>query len=206
VLKLAVTVTLPVTVSTQVDVPLHPPDQPVNVDPEEGVAVNVTAVWSLKLAVQVDPQLIPEGLLLTAPEPTLVTVTENVCVGVGDGEELPPQADRKSNAEEINTRGTRDNERRKILTCESSSGLHFDRVIWMRNIPLLLYQHAAAKEVSASPPEIAFLAGECSEIGAVIELAGKPKRTPNISWEGNLQAASSRSAHADGNIANFDCR
>jgi len=50
-------------------VPLHPPDHPEKVAPEEGVAVSVTAVPVAKLAAQVCPQLIPAGLLVTVPGP-----------------------------------------------------------------------------------------------------------------------------------------
>ncbi len=113
-------------------------------NPAAGVAVRVTVVWSLKLAVQVDPQLIPDGLLLTAPEPTgpaWVTVTVKAWVGVGDDEELPPQADSEINEAEMNARDKAGNARRKMLTCESSSGLHLDRAVWMRKIPIPLYEH-----------------------------------------------------------------
>ena len=42
--------------------------------PEAGVAVRVTAVALEKLLVQVAPQLIPAGLLVTVPLPTTATV------------------------------------------------------------------------------------------------------------------------------------
>ena len=54
------------------------PDQPANVDPEAAVAVNVTAVPLLILAVQVLPQLIPTGLLVTVPVPFPARVTVSV--------------------------------------------------------------------------------------------------------------------------------
>jgi hypothetical protein len=62
-------VTLQVLVPEQA--PLHPP----KVEPEAGEAVSVTAVPLEKLALQVLPQLIPEGLLVTLPEPLPARVT-----------------------------------------------------------------------------------------------------------------------------------
>jgi hypothetical protein len=57
----------------QVPVPLHPPPlQPANIDPDAAVAVNVTVLpvgnWALS-ALQVVPQLMPDGLLVTVPVP-----------------------------------------------------------------------------------------------------------------------------------------
>ena len=46
-----------------------PPDQPPNVEPAAGVAVSVTIVPSSNDAEQVEPQSIPEGELVTDPEP-----------------------------------------------------------------------------------------------------------------------------------------
>jgi len=52
----------------QVPVPEHPPPlQPVKVEPVAAVAVRVTAV--LKLAAQVEGQLMPLGALATLPLP-----------------------------------------------------------------------------------------------------------------------------------------
>jgi len=51
------------------------PLQLVNVEAPSGVAVNVTAVPSLKLAEQVGPQLIPAGALVTVPLPVPVSST-----------------------------------------------------------------------------------------------------------------------------------
>lgn len=67
---------LPVMITLPVAVQL--PDQPANVEPEEAVAVNVTAVLLLILAVQVLPQLIPAGLLITVPVPLPARVTVSV--------------------------------------------------------------------------------------------------------------------------------
>src|SRR5690349_20651018 len=51
------------------------PLQLVNVEPALAVAVNVTEVPLAKLAEQVAPQLIPEGLLVTVPVPLPAGVT-----------------------------------------------------------------------------------------------------------------------------------
>lgn len=69
VLNIAVTVVLPESVTVHVLVPLHAPDQPANVEFAPGVAVNVSAVPDWKLALQVEPQLMPAGLLVTVPLP-----------------------------------------------------------------------------------------------------------------------------------------
>jgi len=57
----------------QVPVPAHPPPlQPANTDPADAVAVSVTVLpvgnWALA-ALQVVPQLMPDGLLVTVPVP-----------------------------------------------------------------------------------------------------------------------------------------
>jgi hypothetical protein len=64
-------------VRLHVDVPLHPPDHPANVALVPGAAVSVTTVPAEKLATQVVPQLMPEGLLVMLPEPVpeLATVS-----------------------------------------------------------------------------------------------------------------------------------
>src|SRR5262249_27456527 len=68
--KVAVTVVLPVRVTVQVPVPLHPPPlQPVKVEPVSGVAVSVTAVPLAYVPEHVAPQMIPDGGLMTAPLP-----------------------------------------------------------------------------------------------------------------------------------------
>src|SRR5437667_1732229 len=60
--KVAVTVVAAESVTTQVPVPEQPPPvQPVKVEPAAGVAVNVTAVPLVKLAVQVGRQVVPDG-------------------------------------------------------------------------------------------------------------------------------------------------
>ena len=68
--KLAVTDVAAFIVTVQVPVPEHPPPvQPVNVAPADGVAVSVTALPLLNDAVQVAPQLMPAGALVTVPGP-----------------------------------------------------------------------------------------------------------------------------------------
>ena len=54
--------------------PLHAPLKPEKLEAESAVAVKLTEVPLLKLAVQVEGQLIPAGLLVTVPEPETVTV------------------------------------------------------------------------------------------------------------------------------------
>lgn len=61
-------------------VPEHAPAQPVKVDPLPGAAVRVTDVPVVKLALQVAPQLMPAGELLTVPVPVPALLTVSVCV------------------------------------------------------------------------------------------------------------------------------
>lgn len=58
--------------------PAHTPDQPLKVDPVFAAAVSVTVDPPMKPAVQVVPQLMPDGLDVTTPlpEPTLLTVND----------------------------------------------------------------------------------------------------------------------------------
>jgi hypothetical protein len=58
-------------------VPLQAPDHPVNFEPDVGVAVSFTDVPLGKLALHVNPQLMPVRLLLIvpAPVPALCTVS-----------------------------------------------------------------------------------------------------------------------------------
>ena len=75
-LKVAVTEASAVRVTLHGPVPLQAPDQPPNAEPVPGAAVNVTAVPVAKLALHVDPQLIPAGelVMVPAPVPPLVIV------------------------------------------------------------------------------------------------------------------------------------
>ena len=77
-MNVAVTLVLALTVTVQVAVPVQAPDQPAKVEPEEGVAVRVTEVPLLKVAAQVEPQLIPAGVLVTVPVPVPAGVTVRV--------------------------------------------------------------------------------------------------------------------------------
>src|SRR5262245_16170063 len=52
--------------------------QPANVEPAAGVTVSVTVLPIAKSAVQVAPQLIPEGDEVTVPEPAPAVVTLSV--------------------------------------------------------------------------------------------------------------------------------
>ena len=58
-------------------VPLQLPVHPANVDPELGAALSVTAVPLANVAPQVDPQLIPAGVLVTLPVPVPAPLTDN---------------------------------------------------------------------------------------------------------------------------------
>jgi hypothetical protein len=62
-------------VTEQADVPLHPPDHPEKVALDAGAALRVTSVPAEKPAVHVDPQLMPEGLLVMLPPPVPDVVT-----------------------------------------------------------------------------------------------------------------------------------
>jgi hypothetical protein len=57
--------------------PVHGPLHPANDEFGPGVSVSVTCVPTVKLALQVDPQLIPEGLLVTVPVPLPARNTVN---------------------------------------------------------------------------------------------------------------------------------
>jgi hypothetical protein len=76
-INVAVTVRAALMLTTQDPVPVHAPLHPLNTDDAfAGVAVRVIWVPALKIAEQVDPQLIPAGLEETvpAPKPALVTL------------------------------------------------------------------------------------------------------------------------------------
>ena len=68
------------TVNVHEPVPLHVPDQPANAESVPATAVSVTCVPLLNTALQVVPQLIPTGTLVTAPMPfpDRLTLTESV--------------------------------------------------------------------------------------------------------------------------------
>jgi hypothetical protein len=69
-LKLAMTEVFCIKVTLQAPAPLQAPDHPAKKEFTAGEAVSVTWVPLEKLAVQVLPQLMPTGLLLTVPPPT----------------------------------------------------------------------------------------------------------------------------------------
>jgi len=69
ILKVAVAEAFAVRVTLQEPVPLHAPDHPAKVEDELGDALSVTAVPLAKVASQVEPQLIPAGLLVMVPPP-----------------------------------------------------------------------------------------------------------------------------------------
>jgi len=75
VLNVAVTLRAAVIDSAQVDVPVHAPLHPANVEPEAADALSVTEAPEAKLAVQVLPQLMPVGLEVTVPVPVPARVT-----------------------------------------------------------------------------------------------------------------------------------
>ena len=75
VANVAVTLIAALMLNVQILFPVHSPLQPVKVDPEAGVAVSVTLLPMLKEALQVPPQLMPAGLLVTVPLPVPVRVT-----------------------------------------------------------------------------------------------------------------------------------
>ena len=74
---MAVTDALADNVTLQAPVPLHEPDHPANVEAELGAALSDTAVPLTKLALHVDPQLMPAGLLVTVPAPAPESVMVN---------------------------------------------------------------------------------------------------------------------------------
>jgi hypothetical protein len=75
----AVTFCAALIVTVHAPVPLHAPPQPAKLEPDAGVAVRLTLVPCAKLVVQVEPQLMPVGVLVTvpAPDPLLLTVNPN---------------------------------------------------------------------------------------------------------------------------------
>jgi hypothetical protein len=97
--------------------PEHAPDHPLKEPPEAGAAVSVTLVPEGNAALQVEPQFMPAGLLVTVPDPVLETLNCTVagcgwgCGACGcgcDEFETPPHPTRRmvykpNNAAEILT-------------------------------------------------------------------------------------------------------
>ena len=80
-MKLAVTAFAAVMVTLQVPIPEHPlPLQPANLEFADGEAAKVTTVLLPKDAKQVEPQVMPAGLLVTVPLPAPVLLTVNAYV------------------------------------------------------------------------------------------------------------------------------
>ncbi len=82
--KFAVTFVLPASVTWHDPAPLHPPPlHPAKVEVAFGAAVRVTGMPFWKLAEQVAPQAIPDGLLVTVPPPLPPSASDKVLVGGG---------------------------------------------------------------------------------------------------------------------------
>ena len=87
---MAVTLLAWVIDTTQLPVPEQAPDQPVNVDPGDSDAVNVTDVPSPYVSEQSPRQLIPAGEDITDPGPLTVTERrESTRTVVDDGAVAP---------------------------------------------------------------------------------------------------------------------
>ena len=78
--KVAVTLFAELTETVQSAVPEQALPHPPNVDVASGVATSVTVDPGVKLLLQVAPQLIPAGVLVTAPAPVPLFVTETAKV------------------------------------------------------------------------------------------------------------------------------
>jgi hypothetical protein len=78
VIKLADTLVLAFSVTLQPPIPLHAPPQPERPQAAAGLAVKVTCVPGAKLTLQVEPQSIPAGELVTLPPGPPLTETVRV--------------------------------------------------------------------------------------------------------------------------------
>src|SRR5438067_6708936 len=73
VVKLADTLVFAFIVRLQPPIPPQAPPQPARRQAAAGLALSVTCVPALKLALQVEPQSMPDGELVTVPPPLLPT-------------------------------------------------------------------------------------------------------------------------------------
>ncbi len=99
--KTAPTDVLSLIVMMQAPVPLQSPYQPEKTEPADGAAARVIDVFAGYLSLQVVPQSIPEGALVTMPVPSLTTVRVGikgaapVCLtsrwNMGQGESARPR-------------------------------------------------------------------------------------------------------------------
>jgi hypothetical protein len=98
---------------------VHAPLNPENWKPEPAAAVRVMEVPDGKLAVQVEGQLIPAGLLVTVPVPVSATVSWKFLGGGGLLLlEVPPQAVSTN----TQARETTKADNRKLKQCQPSIG------------------------------------------------------------------------------------
>ena len=92
-----------------VSVPEQAPDQPLKSEFAFGFAVSVTDVPLAKFALHAEPQLIPEGLLVTVPPPvpafwTVISIDEGGVASVPLGEPQPTRrVERKATARRRDT-------------------------------------------------------------------------------------------------------
>jgi hypothetical protein len=70
-------------VTVQDPAPIQAPLQPTKIEPATGVAVRVTEFPNGKLALQIFPQLMPLGALVTVPEPDPLLSTVRAAMGTG---------------------------------------------------------------------------------------------------------------------------
>jgi hypothetical protein len=70
-------------VTVQGPAPVQAPPQPAKVDPPAGLAVSVTELAVGKAAVQVFPQLMPLGALVTVPDRDPILCTLRLDMGTG---------------------------------------------------------------------------------------------------------------------------
>ena len=59
------------------DNPVQAPDHPLNNEPDVADAVNVTLLSAVKLDEQEEPQVTPEGKLVTVPDPAPLLVNDS---------------------------------------------------------------------------------------------------------------------------------